>query len=455
MADDADYYALLEVQPDADDATIRLAFRRLARVYHPDVAGSGSLERMQRLNVAYQTLSDPERRRAYDSSRGLAARPTPASDGATAASAARPMSPRHGMLQSTPGPFNRLATLQSPDATPAASVAFSADAARAAVGLLDGRAQLWDVPARRLLTTLAMSGGSPAGVLHEVRLSPSGAFAAAWGLQLGTRVWNLVDGRTVWNSGINGPSGSMDAALFDAPPYMRLALPDAPLALADDDPFRWAHDGRLGTNVLTRPLAGPISPAWAVPLHCEEAGQPSRFDDPAETYWRVQQRMLSADARLLFTFSTGKRSGRPAERHLSLWELDHKAMLGGSQPRRLARTSVPAEHLAFPLALTPDLAWAAAFQPGGQVTLFALRGNERRAILTGPIPDDARMALAPRAEYLAVASADRLSLWETRTARCLQQWRFDAAITALAFTAAGGRPLLVVGLGNGLVELWS
>src|SRR5690348_3343770 len=215
MADEADYYALLEVQSDADDAAIRLAFRRLARVYHPDVAGSGSLERMQRLNVAYQTLSAPARRRAYDASRGLAARPAP--DGATAASAARPMSPRHGAIQSTPGPLNRLATLQSPDATPVASVAFTADAARAAIGLLDGRAQLWDLPGRRLLTTLTMSGASPAGVLHEVRLSPSGAFAAAWGLQLGTRVWNLLDGRTVWNSGINGPSGSMDAALFDAP----------------------------------------------------------------------------------------------------------------------------------------------------------------------------------------------------------------------------------------------
>ncbi|MGH2514154.1 MAG: DnaJ domain-containing protein, partial [Ktedonobacterales bacterium] len=46
MADDRDYYALLEVSPDTDEAGIRLAYRRLARRYHPDVAGTGSLEHM-------------------------------------------------------------------------------------------------------------------------------------------------------------------------------------------------------------------------------------------------------------------------------------------------------------------------------------------------------------------------------------------------------------------------
>ncbi|HLZ21622.1 MAG TPA: DnaJ domain-containing protein, partial [Ktedonobacterales bacterium] len=63
MADDLDYYALLEVPPAADEAAIRLAYRRLARRYHPDVAGSGSLERMQRLNEAYRVLGDLDRRR--------------------------------------------------------------------------------------------------------------------------------------------------------------------------------------------------------------------------------------------------------------------------------------------------------------------------------------------------------------------------------------------------------
>src|SRR5260221_6376075 len=69
MADEEDLYALLEVSPESDTATIRNAFRRLARRYHPDVANTGSVSHMQRLNAAYQVLSDPERRRVYDGQR--------------------------------------------------------------------------------------------------------------------------------------------------------------------------------------------------------------------------------------------------------------------------------------------------------------------------------------------------------------------------------------------------
>src|SRR6185437_5848981 len=69
MADEVDYYAVLGLPPSADDATIRLAYRRLARRYHPDIAGDENLHLMQAVNQAYQTLSDPERRRLYDASR--------------------------------------------------------------------------------------------------------------------------------------------------------------------------------------------------------------------------------------------------------------------------------------------------------------------------------------------------------------------------------------------------
>src|SRR5215472_19157541 len=73
MASEPDYYALLQVAQDADLATIRLAFRRLARLYHPDVAGTGNLAQMQQLNAAYRVLSDPEERRSYDLQRGFLA----------------------------------------------------------------------------------------------------------------------------------------------------------------------------------------------------------------------------------------------------------------------------------------------------------------------------------------------------------------------------------------------
>src|SRR5260221_7057039 len=92
MADEEDLYALLEVSPESDTATIRNAFRRLARRYHPDVANTGSVSHMQRLNAAYQVLSDPERRRVYDAQR-LPPRPPLSS-----APAAPPPSPAHPRL---------------------------------------------------------------------------------------------------------------------------------------------------------------------------------------------------------------------------------------------------------------------------------------------------------------------------------------------------------------------
>ncbi|MEJ0072990.1 MAG: DnaJ domain-containing protein [Candidatus Saccharibacteria bacterium] len=59
-----DYYALLEVQTDAEPREIRLAFIRLAKQHHPDVGGSTA--DMQQFNTAYETLMSPEHRKAYD-----------------------------------------------------------------------------------------------------------------------------------------------------------------------------------------------------------------------------------------------------------------------------------------------------------------------------------------------------------------------------------------------------
>ena len=63
-----DYYAVLGVGPDASAEDIKRAYRRLAREHHPD-ANPGDVEaeaRFKEIAVAYETLSDPERRRRYD-----------------------------------------------------------------------------------------------------------------------------------------------------------------------------------------------------------------------------------------------------------------------------------------------------------------------------------------------------------------------------------------------------
>ncbi|WWC87303.1 uncharacterized protein L201_002191 [Kwoniella dendrophila CBS 6074] len=59
-----DYYKVLGVPRDADDRTIKKAFRKAAKIAHPDVGGSE--EKMATLNEAYEVLSDPELKQRYD-----------------------------------------------------------------------------------------------------------------------------------------------------------------------------------------------------------------------------------------------------------------------------------------------------------------------------------------------------------------------------------------------------
>jgi len=63
-----DYYAILGVDRSADDKTIKSAYRRLARKYHPDVAKGKDAggEKFKEISEAYEVLSDPEKRRRYD-----------------------------------------------------------------------------------------------------------------------------------------------------------------------------------------------------------------------------------------------------------------------------------------------------------------------------------------------------------------------------------------------------
>ena len=66
-----DYYGILGVSPFASDQDIRSAYRRLAKVHHPDVnpADPSAEETFKQINEANQVLSNPESRRQYDRSR--------------------------------------------------------------------------------------------------------------------------------------------------------------------------------------------------------------------------------------------------------------------------------------------------------------------------------------------------------------------------------------------------
>ncbi len=72
MADEKDYYRILGVLDDAEDVVIRAAYRALAQRYHPDKwkgDPAEGLRRMSEINAAYEVLSDPAKRSAWDATR--------------------------------------------------------------------------------------------------------------------------------------------------------------------------------------------------------------------------------------------------------------------------------------------------------------------------------------------------------------------------------------------------
>jgi len=63
-----DYYGVLGVAPDADEAQLKRAYRNLARAYHPDrnPGDKAAEERFKEVSEAYTVLSDPDKRAHYD-----------------------------------------------------------------------------------------------------------------------------------------------------------------------------------------------------------------------------------------------------------------------------------------------------------------------------------------------------------------------------------------------------
>jgi DnaJ domain len=66
-----DHYALLGIDPHSVAETMYRAYATLAHKYHPENPLTGNAEMFESLNLAYEVLSDPLRRRAFDELQGI------------------------------------------------------------------------------------------------------------------------------------------------------------------------------------------------------------------------------------------------------------------------------------------------------------------------------------------------------------------------------------------------
>lgn len=68
MGEEKSYYEILEVEKDASEKEIKLAYHRLAKKYHPDLnkGDPKAKDKFIEIKKAYDTLIDPKKRKLYD-----------------------------------------------------------------------------------------------------------------------------------------------------------------------------------------------------------------------------------------------------------------------------------------------------------------------------------------------------------------------------------------------------
>ena len=269
-----DYYAILQVAPDADPEVIDAAYRQLMRKYHPDKAGADTElarelnERAKVINQAYAVLRDHGQRRTYDHMRqrppvthGPPPSAPPQPEKWAAAPPPRPTSPPAPPLSAEVQDWRAAheELFEEPEDTTWSFLSSPLRALSAAYYLLPGRYE-WEAPGQRdfIATLLLLPIGVVVWLATTGRLawllgqSPYGVFA----------VW-LVAGLFVlvthW-SGIPSVAFACSAALLMLSGWLDAVLTSASAPVW----IGWSFLAVLAVLLASRPFIFGVLPTLVV-----------------------------------------------------------------------------------------------------------------------------------------------------------------------------------------------
>jgi len=454
------YYAVLGIPIDANNDTLKRAYRQLARRFHPDLAGANpqAANEMKRINRAYAVLSDPKKRQSYDTVIGgvldfrRAARPrpqphtfNPAEDiGFNGMSIFSTKGPLHAgpVIRSTLGVISSLSSVPLVNGT------------LVAAGSLDGKGQLWRLTNDTLGTPVSFAADPALTVesLRELRFSSAGSLLGGWG-RLALHVWDAVNGERLWSHSLMqravSAHYSLDMTLRvedDRMRMVRMALP-----LMGEDSRSPRSLGVRGTDVLTHVMGTPQTSLVDLAKCAEENIEKRQF-------WAIRYRSLSRDAQTLVTLSCAHVPNEVQEMAIvRRWDLRMRTRQGTIRPQIAASVLVGrCTDCTPPYVATPD-AGIIAFVYGGQkLRICDTNTGTYSELLSGAMGSSSKLALSPDAQFAAVAREDSevnegvVDLWSIATGQIVQKFYHPWQISALYFADKQ----LYVALTDGTIQIW-
>lgn len=456
------YYATLGVPIDADNDTIKRAYRQLARRYHPDLAGEEGALQMKRINRAYAVLSDEEQRHHYNTViggvmdlRGGMTRPR-----TRARRFEHPVEEEFAGLNifSTRGPFRTGLSIQSNVGVISALQArqTASHGLLIAGGSFDGKGTLWQVIHNTLKKQTIPFEADPTATiesLRELRLSEAGSLLSGWG-RLSLHVWDTYTGQRLWSyrldqRAVSAPY-SVDMALHVNPDGKRQAYMALPLLPSDiKAPRSW---GVRGSDIHSH-ILGTTPELQTTPLVCLEENIEQR------SFWAIRLRALSYDARRLLTLSCAQVAGNSRQVVIARrWDLTPQGRFKGPRPQIMNSLEVGlCEDCAPPYVASFDARLVAFSYQGHKLRICDTSNNTYSELHSGAMGSSARLAISPDCQLIAVAREDSeinegvIDLWSLASGQLLQKLYHPWQISALNFTEQH----LLVALTDGSIHIWN